>query len=183
MIDKYLKAIVEKDQRGIKSIYDDFQARIIKYVKENNGTGIEGEDIFQEAIIIIFKQSRKEDFKLTVPFYTYLFAVCKRLWLKKLRKKRNMIVTFPEDVEYIDEDKLEAIIIEEERYSLFRAKFRNLSDQCQLLLGLFFKKVSMKDIMEQMGFSSLSYTKKRKYQCKEKLISLIQNDSQYNRLL
>jgi hypothetical protein len=99
-----------------------------------------------------------------------------------LRKKRNSVVTFSEDWEYTDDTELEAIIQEEERYRLFRAKFRLLSDQCRKLLSLFFQKVPMKEIVSRLQMSSISYAKKRKFQCKEKLIALIRDDQQYQSL-
>jgi len=181
-VDKFIKAILEEDRAGIEQIYEQYQSRIIRHVVENSGTVEEGEDIFQEAIIVIFKQARTGNLKLSSSFYTYLFAICKRLWLKKLRKKRNSIVTFSEDWEYTDDSELESILQEEERYRLFRMKFKALSDQCQKLLSLFFQKVPMKEIVEKMEMSSISYAKKRKFQCKEKLIQLIKDDHQYHAL-
>lgn len=181
-MDLHLKAILEGDRRGLEKIYEEYQPRIVRHVVDNSGTVEEGQDLFQEAIIVIFKQVRGGDFKLSSSFYTYLFAICKRLWLKKLRKKRNSVVTFSEDWEYTDDTELEAIIQEEERYRLFRAKFRLLSDQCRKLLSLFFQKVPMKEIVSRLQMSSISYAKKRKFQCKEKLIALIRDDQQYQSL-
>lgn len=181
-VDKDLKAILEKNPVGIEQIYTKYQPRIIRYVRENNGTVGDGEDLFQESLIVIFKQARAQQLELTVSFYTYLFAVAKRLWLKKLRKKRKSGVTFSEDLEYIDDNQLEIILLEEERHSLFRAKFRALSGQCRQLLNMFFQKVPMKDIVKRMGLSSVSYAKKRKFQCKEKLIALIKEDDQFDEL-
>jgi RNA polymerase sigma factor (sigma-70 family) len=136
-VDKHLKAILERDSEGIRNIYSAYQDKIVRYVVDNSGNVAEGEDIFQEAIIIIFKQVREQKLQLTVPFYTYLYAVAKKLWLKKLRKNKQTIVTFPDELEYIDEHHLDQIILEEERYRLYRSKFRLLSDQCQQLMRLF----------------------------------------------
>ena len=63
-----------------------------------------------------------------------------------------------------------------ERYTLYRKKFARLGADCQKLLGLFLDKVSMAEIMTRMGFGSVSYTKKRKFYCKKKLIELIEKD-------
>ena len=41
----------------------------------------------------------------------------------------------------------------------------------------------MAEIVEIMKYSSVSYAKKRKFQCKEKLIKLISNDASYQELI
>lgn len=179
----HIQAILDNDARGIAKIYNAYRPRIVKYVVSNNGSAADGEDVFQEAIIVIFKQARKEDFQLTAQFYTYLFAICKRVWLKKLRQKGQYTeVTFGEDVEYIDESDLEALLEEELKHQLFRDKLRALGQQCQQLLRLFFRKTSMKEITEIMQFSSVNYTKKRKFKCKEQLTKLVREDDQFNAL-
>ena len=72
---------------------------------------------------------------------------------------------------------------EEERYRLYRAKFRELSENCRRVMSLYFQKVPMEEIAQLMGFASVNYAKKRKYQCKEKLVSLVRADESFSQLL
>ena len=69
-----------------------------------------------------------------------------------------------------------------EQYYLYRKKFAELGKDCKKILSLFLKKVSMAEIMKIMEHSSISYTKKRKFMCKQKLIRLIQGDESYQEL-
>lgn len=78
---------------------------------------------------------------------------------------------------------IQEIMEEEERFRLYRAKFRKLSESCRKVMSLYFQKVPMEEIAKLMGFSSEGYAKKRKYQCKEKLIGLIREDRSFNELL
>ena len=43
-------------------------------------------------------------------------------------------------------------------------------------------KVSSKEIVKSMGFSSEDYANKRKYQCKQILLKRIKNDPEFNRI-
>ena len=148
----------------------------------NNGTEEAARDIFQEAILIIFKKVKSDNLSLSASFFTYLYAVCRNLWLKRLEKKGKMRVTDSEIPELKDESDWEMVIEEEERFRLFRSKFQSLSENCQQLLSLFFKKTSMKEIVDIMGFSSVQYAKKRKFQCKEHLVALVRSDVRFKNL-
>jgi len=50
-------------------------------------------------------------------------------------------------------------------------------------MQLFFEKVSLKDIAKVMGYKSEKYAKKRKFKCKELLISRIKQDAQFKKIL
>ena len=178
----YFDASLKGDKQGIKEIYRVFLPKITQFVKKNNGTEEDAKDIFQEAIIVLFKKIREGNFQLTSAFYTYLYGICRNLWLQKLQKNYKKTVTFSNDREFKDETDFELIMQSEERYQLFRSKFRELSDNCSKILQLFFQRVPMKEIVSRMGFSSLSYAKKRKFECKEKLVALIQNDPKFKTL-
>ena len=179
----YFNAILNGDKQGIKEIYTTFLPKITSFVKQNNGTEDDAKDVFQEAILVFYKKIRSGNFKLTSSFYTYLYGICRNLWLQKLQKTYKKTVTFSDDREFKYESDFEAIMESEERYRLFRSKFRELSENCRNLLQLFFQRVPMKEIANQMGFGSISYAKKRKFECKEKLVALIQQDPQFKNLL
>ena len=49
-------------------------------------------------------------------------------------------------------------------------------------MRLFFDKTNMEKIAELMGFGSVNYAKKRKFQCKERLVSLVKADSRFQDL-
>ena len=73
-------------------------------------------------------------------------------------------------------------IEQNEQDQLYRRQFQRLGADCQRILNLFFDKVSMSDIAQKMGFSSVSYAKKRKFQCKQKLVKLIKEDPLFQEL-
>ena len=180
----WLDILQSGDRRGVQQMYDRFLPAITKHITTNQGNDEDALDVFQEAILIIYKKMNNgEGLTLTASFFTYLFAICKKLWLKKLEKRKKIRVTNYETPELRDEDNWEEVIQEEERFRLFRAKFRELSENCQQLLSLFFKKTPMTEIVEIMGYASVQYAKKRKFQCKEKLVELVQNDAAYNSLI
>ena len=177
-----IKGIQEGNAQVLNKIYKDYHKAILHLVESNKGTVEDARDVFQEAILAIYQKSKDPNFKLNHTFLTYFYAVCRNIWRNKLKKKSFGEVSLSEEmIPMYKEEDLPAIE-KNEKYELFQSKFALLGEDCQKLLNLFFSKVKMEKIMKKMGFSSIGYAKKRKFQCKNKLINLIEKDSRYQEL-
>lgn len=175
----YIEGIVQQQGKVIRMIYDQFLPRIQRFILKNSGTEQDAQDVFQEAIMVVYANASKPDFVLSCSFYTYLHAICRNIWLRQLKEKRKLRVTFTDDWEYLNKEDFEDTLAEAEQFDLFWRKFNTLGADCQRLLRLFFDGASMQSIMQKMGYGSEGYARKRKYQCKEKLFGLITQDPEY----
>jgi hypothetical protein len=72
---------------------------------------------------------------------------------------------------------------EVEKYRLYQQHFLTLNDDCQKVLLLFMKKLSLKEIAVEMGYKTEKYAKTRKYLCKEELKKRIINDPKCHKFL
>jgi RNA polymerase sigma factor (sigma-70 family) len=88
LLDK-LKA---EDNSSFELLYKFYFPTVASYIKQNLGSNQDAEDIFQEAIIVLLQKVRKTDFVLTSSLKTYLYAIAKNLWLKRLRDNKMKIV-------------------------------------------------------------------------------------------
>ena len=180
--DEYIKAIKTGDSKGLRQIYELFLPRIRKLITSNGGKEADAQDVFQSAILTIYEKTQSGDFKLTSKFYTLLYGICRNLWGNRLQKKSFKEVTLLEDVKYTSEENIEFDIEKTEEQELFWTSFQKLGKDCQKLLRLFFDKEKMEKIAKMMGYGSVSYAKKRKFQCKEKLVELVKKDIRYKEL-
>lgn len=179
---QFINGLRTGDAHLLKEIYSRFFSGIKHMIQTNGGSLDDAKDIFQDALMVVYRQSLRSDFTLTVAFYTYLYSVCRNLWLKQLRNRSTKgEVEISETMDLIEEGLQEAVT-QNEQYKLYQDNFRKLGDECQKLLRLFMESRSVKEMMATLEYSSESYTKKRKFQCKEKLISLIKVDSRYRDL-
>lgn len=178
----YITGIREGDSKIIRSIYENYHKAIVKLVETNQGTKDDAHDVFQEALVLMFQKVQAPNFKLTSSFLTYFYAISRNIWYNKLRKKSNSEVTLDNKMLLMVEQDTTSIGESNEQYFLYRKMFLQLGQDCQKLLDLFLQKVRMEQIMQKMGFGSVSYTKKRKFLCKEKLVKLIQNDPSFQEL-
>lgn len=181
-----LNGILKNDTIVLQFIYSKFYSNINFFIKKNNGDDDDANDIFQEAIIILYRKLNANDLVLDCSFDTYLYSICRYLWLKELDKRKIEQENIKDNHEFNDEiydDSLEKITDLNERYKLFQKHFTNLGKDCQKILQLYFDKVPLQNIADLMGFKSEKYAKKRKYSCKEYLIKSIKQDLHYRNIL
>lgn len=188
---EYVKGIAERDGKIIREIYDLYVPKIIKFITLNSGTKEDAHDIFQEAIVVIYKKATVDILEIKKSFYNYLYTICRNIWLQELSKRKQLRVTSidlrEEDIHMIHEESEETSFDKQVRWvkshKLYVEKFKELGGGCQKVLMSFFEGKSMKEIAIEMGFSSEGYAKKRKYVCSKKLTEAIKNDVRYQGLI
>lgn len=178
----YIEGIRNGDSKVIQSVYTNYYQAISQLVKTKKGTDEDTHDVFQEGLVLIFQKAQNPDFNLTSSFFTYFYAVCRNIWYNKLRKKKAPMVTLDNKMLLMLKESPDLVPEEQERYFLYRKMFLKLGEDCQKVLDLFFQKISMEEIGNQMGYGSISYTKKRKFMCKKKLVELIKSDPGFQEL-
>ncbi len=178
----YIEGIKKGDSKVIRKIYTNYYQAISQLVETQKGTSEDAHDVFQEGLVLMFQKTQQEDFQLSSTFFTYFYAVCRNIWYNKLRKKKAPMVTLDDKMLLMIKESPEIVPEEQGRYFLYRKMFIKLGADCQKVLELFFQKVSMEEIGTQMGYGSVSYTKKRKFLCKQKLVQLIQSDPEFQEL-
>jgi len=182
-VEAILEGLKTSDSNVLEYVYKKYFPIVRFFVIKNSGTDEDAQDVFQEAIILIYKKLKDESLDLNCAFKTYLYSVCRILWLRQLEKKkvRNEIVTDNQVFVQLDED-IEELVAEQEQFRIYQKHFQLLHKDCQEILQLFLKKVPLKEIAQKMNIKSDKYLKKRKYACKEALIKRIQNDPDYKRV-
>lgn len=160
---------------AIKGLYNILPA-VKQYIKNNSGTADDAQDIFQDALVILYKKIHDGNFTLTVPLKTYLLAVVKNCWLQELRQRKKLPPgEAPDDI-------ATATIDEEPGFAIANAAFNLLGEKCkQLLILFYFKKKSFKEIAAALAFSDEKIAKNQKYRClqkaKENYLTLFNNST------
>ncbi len=185
--EQILKGVLRHDSLILQYIYKQYYYKISYFVRKNQGSEDDASDIFQEAIIIIYRKLKENDLIFEKSsFAGYLFSVCRFLWLKQLEKRRiereRLNDTLPFQENLYDENLVE-LVNKNERYGLYQKHFATLSTDCQKLMQLFFEKVPLKEIAKIMGYKSEKYAKTRKFKCKEILVKRIKQDTEFKKIL
>lgn len=172
----------KRDNRVLQYIYKNAFNAVKQLVVHNAGSDSDAEDIFQEALIIIFKKLRDDPaFKLTSTFTTYIYSISRLLWLKHLKKIKKI------EIDPLNRDMEERIEFEEPlpvedkdlRLAIYQRTLKNIPEDCQKILRLTAEDITSKEIARQLGFRSEGYVRKRRHFCKEYLINKIKEDPDY----
>lgn len=182
--EELLNGILRNDNVILQHIYKNFYYKVNLYIKKNSGNDDDANDVFQEAIIVVYRKLKANDLIISCAFETYLYSVCKFLWLKqltRLKSEKEMMVDSTMFESEFDHDFSE-LVEKNERFKLYQKHFQLLGSDCQKLLQLFFDKVPLRQIAQIMGFSGEKYVKKRKFKCKEYLVTSIKQDVTFKRV-
>ncbi len=175
-----LQGLRDKDTKVLDYIYENYFQQIKTFIGNNQGSHEDAKDVYQDALLVIYQKAVKNNLSLSCSFNTYLYSVCRLLWLKKLEQERNTRIIAEDSESHVE---IEPGLIEltemNERYKLYQDHFRRMSYSCQKVLELFLAGIPLKEIANILGFKSEQYAKKRKHQCKEKLISNIKSDPEF----
>jgi RNA polymerase sigma factor (sigma-70 family) len=179
--EELIDGIRRRDNRVLSYIYRSHYAAILNLILTNSGSEDDAKDIFQEALIVVFRNIRADhDFKLESGFQTYLYSIARLIWLKSLRRKKTGEKKLRESRPYLEFEPPKPFQREEDlRYSMYQRAFIKIPEDCQTILKLSLDGVSQKEIADKLGFRSENYIKKRKHYCKQYLITKIKEDPDY----
>lgn len=182
---QYLTGLLRHDPAILQSIFREYLPGILQFVKQNKGTAQDAEDIFMDALEAIFRMVSRKGLKdLSCTFYTFLFEICKRLWFRKLRRKKFYSGVIPEDlIVFTGEMDPQTALEEGERHSLFWEKFTLLGKDCQRVLELtLVAKKNAEEIAEIMGYGSAGYVRQKRLDCKEQWKRFLEADPRFKEL-
>jgi len=176
-----LKGIRKRDSTIINYIYNKYYQSVLHFVMNNSGTSEDAKDTFQEAMIVVFENIRKDkDFKLESNLQTYIFSVARIIWIKHLNRTKNKTSELTESHEYIDFIEPQPFKEHDFKYALYQRVFLELPEDCQRIMKMANEGLSPKEIALKMGFKSENYISKRKHFCKEYLIKLIRENPDFH---
>ena len=180
-----LQGLERRDRGVIRYVYKEYYPSIKFLIITNSGNETDAEDVFQDAMVIIFRKIIENKMILTSSFKTFLYSICRNLWLQRLDRKLFSYEFMENEnlTDMQDSIQFEMRDAENEKYRLFQKHFLKLSEDCKKILKLFMNKVPLREIAEIMGFKTEKYAKTRKFMCKEKLKNAIFNDPNYKKYL
>jgi len=143
-------------------------------VLTNSGTEPEAKDVYQEAVIAFYEKLQEEKFVLTCKIKTYLYAVCRRLWLKRLAEKK----WYRGGIEELEtfhgvEDEIVDIEAREVEFLRMKKSLEGLGDPCRTLITDFYiQNLSMDELTIKFGYTNADNAKNQKYKCLQRLKKL-----------
>ncbi len=161
--------IKKGDSETLHAIYKDHFGMIRNLVMKNSGSESDAEDVFQDALVVLFKKFNHSKFNLTVKFKTYFYSVCRNIWLTELKKRGGKwarMKDYEQHVELGYEFTLNWKETQEEAIQRMEQAMKYLGEKCQqILLMFYYQKYSMQEIASALEYADSDSVKTQKYKC------------------
>ena len=146
------------------ALYQNLYGGVARFVLNNSGTEEDAKDIFQEGLIVLYEKVSVPDFVQTSSLKTFLHAICRNLWLKRLRRssRRETSVGEIQLLPIADWEDAHREDQQEEQKELVQ----------QLLVLFYYERRSMQEIANLLGLSNDRVAKNKKARCMNKLREL-----------
>lgn len=162
-----INKLAVNDRMAVEAIYAENYGIIQHYILQNNGEEEDARDIFQEGMIVLYENAKSEGFELNCRVGTYLYAVCRRLWLKRLQRADRVEVPIGdvEDSVFVEAD-IEMYSGKNEEYAMMEKAMAKVGEPCRSLLEAFYiRRLTMQEIAEHFGYTNPENAKNQKYKC------------------
>ena len=177
--DALIAAIRGGDERALAHLYRLHWPMVSHFVLQNSGSEDDAQDVYQEGVMVFYEKVRDGSLELSCQIKTYLYAVCRRLWLKRLTSRSRFGVRLLDDEEhgpYLNTGAEEDVLAAEEqdrRFTTMSEALAHLGEPCRSLLeGFYLLDKSMQDLTAEFGYTNADNAKNQKYKCLVRLKKL-----------
>lgn len=174
-----IEGVKKQDDKTLNWLYDNYFQSVRSHVIKNSGTPDDVSDVFQDTIIILYKQICDNTLVLTTDLKGYFFGVAKNIWSNNLRMKKDtaeLYADIPDDS--VQEDASDFLF-----EKIVSRAFEKLSPEFQDILRLFSEGYSYEEIARMMKLKNEVYARRKKYLSKEALMEIIKEDPEYQEYL
>ena len=163
-----IKGLKSGESFAVKFLAKEFLPMISYFISKNHGNEDDAKDVFQDALFIIIEKIHNNDFDILGALSTYLFAICKHLWLIELdRQKSAKHYPIRRLVDLKEHDFSEAV--DSGFYeNVFRQCFDPMDITARKILKMYWMEIPQTEIAEKFGYS-YGYVRKRKSESMKEL--------------
>jgi RNA polymerase sigma factor (sigma-70 family) len=162
-----LRGLALNNRQAIETLYKENYAMVQNFILNNSGSSDDAKDVFQEAMIVLYEKVRSGSFELNCQIKTYVYSVCRRLWLKRL----NQLQKITPEMQSLEElaaveDELELHEQRNNDFVMMEQAMHLLGEPCKSLLEAYYlQKKSMVEIAGNFGYTNADNAKNQKYKC------------------
>jgi RNA polymerase sigma factor (sigma-70 family) len=176
-----IRGLESGESFAVKYLAKEFLPVITYFISKNSGNDEDAKDVFQDALFIIIEKIHNNDFELQGTLSTYLFAICKHLWLMeldRLKAAKNYQLRYIVDSKEMDSSESGDSVFYE---NIFRQCFNAMDEISQKILKMYWMEISPAEIAEKLGYS-YGYVRKKKSECMKELKNRIREHPDFNEL-
>jgi RNA polymerase sigma factor (sigma-70 family) len=183
---EFLAALRKGVPEAFETLYRRYYRMVEDMVMKYRGDANDARDVFQEALFVFVKKLREPEFVLTSKASTYLYAVARNLYLKKLGKPVREVNFEQQQFQFPDMDGQLADTLsaaeQESLVSVMATHLAKLEEDCKAVITYaFYQNLSHAEIAGLMGYSE-GFVKVKKFRCLEYLRKMLRNTPEFKNL-
>lgn len=166
--------ILNNSENALKRLYVAYFPMVLQLIINNNGNEDDAKDIYQEAIIVLYNKVKAGNFELSSKLKTYIYSICRRLWLKRLTQLNRYGGDIRDFQEYLPvDDEIELHNDRDIQFNKMQNALQLLGEPCKTIMEDFYiYNRSMQEICERFGYTNADNAKTQKYKCLQRLKKL-----------
>ena len=136
-VEEIIIGIKARDNCVLQHVYKNYYPTIQNFILNNSGSDDDAKDIFQEAIIVIYRKVKEDKrFLLNSSFKTFMYSIARHLWLKQLRSKKIEDEKISDQQNFIElKEEPFKINAEDLRMNLYRSTLRTFPKIVRIFLN------------------------------------------------
>jgi RNA polymerase sigma factor (sigma-70 family) len=146
--------------------------RVRKYVIAQGGTDADGQDVFQDAVVLFDRNVRQGKYNGKSTLDTYFFAIAKWRWVT-LRRQQQPSAMLPSDDTGIATESADGQVIANDHRELLDKALELTGPDCKKLLKYTGLQLTNEEIARETGHSSPDMAKKAVFRCRERFREMI----------
>jgi RNA polymerase sigma factor (sigma-70 family) len=166
--------ILNNSETVLKRLYLAYFPMVLQLIINNSGTQDDAKDIYQEAIIVLYNKVKGGNFELSSKLKTFIYSVCRRLWLKRLAQMNRYGGDIRDFQEYLPvEEDVDHHSDRDIQFTKMESSLQLLGEPCKTIIEDFYiNDRSMQEICEKFGYTNADNAKTQKYKCLQRLKKL-----------
>ena len=166
----------ERRKMTLKGLFENeaLRKRAIAHVRSHGGNLQDGEDVFQEAIIVLDRKLRRFDFVVEISLEAYFIGIVRWSWFNENQRRQKAAVVPSEtrpELSTGSNPEIEYLLAE--RSEQLKNLMENLQEKCRNILKMYQLEYSMDEIAQAMGFANSGVAKKEAFLCRQRFKALL----------
>jgi len=178
--EKIISAILDNNDREvISTLYKVSFPPIKRTLKRQGAMSDDIQDALQDAMVILVRKIRDGSLQKDKNINSFLFIISRNLWINKVKRdnKSTTLESYTEPSEWDNDIHFQSSISEKEQ--TIRKVIDMLGEKCaNVFKSILFHGHKYKDVAEEYGFANEGVVKIIKSRCKDKLIKLLQTETE-----
>lgn len=181
--EEILNAIQTNNKEVLFFLYNHNFESIYQLIRREGGTKKDAEDVFHDALLVLYLKIQENNLVLTSSIHTFLQSIARNIWKRFLKRNAlNMGGTEGSRNELSFEPDYDEEYLKIERRKLYLKHLEEMQDDCKRLIKLIIDGFDLKEITKLMTYNSVEFTKTKRSRCKIQLIKKIISDPLFKEL-